>query len=117
MMELTILCQSAGLVTQEILDPAKVFGYCTRPDYGSLDTLIVFDEPCIDRFTHVEIDTKTNGHDCGEEDQEAHHVDVPGPALDLSETSQCYKYEGQRECEDAQPLGESVDLKLQQASL
>ena len=112
MLKLTILCQSTSFVTQQILDSAKILGYCTRSDHSSLDALVVLDEPRIDGFAHVEIDTQTNGNNCREENQEAHHVDVPCAALNLFETSQSYKYEGQRQREDAQPLGEGVDLEL-----
>ena len=112
MLKLTILCQSTSFVTQQILDSAKILGYCTRSDHSSFDALVVLDKPCIDRFAHVEIDTQTDGHDCGKENQEAHHIDVPGAAFDLAEAGERDEDEGEGEGEDAEPFCQRVNLEF-----
>ncbi len=112
-----VLGQGPRLVAEQVLDPAQVLGDGAGPHHRARHARVSLDKPRIDALAHVEVHPQADGHDGREEDQEPHDLDVPDAPLGVAEAFQGDQDDGDGEREEAEDLGERVDLVFQETRL
>jgi hypothetical protein len=54
-----ILGECASLVSQEVLDPAQLFGDGGRPHHGAFNLLVTLYTPGVERFANLQVHSHT----------------------------------------------------------
>ena len=104
-----VLSQSAGLVSEQVLNAAQLLGDGRVARYGAVDFSVLVDAVGVVDLRHVQVDSEGDGDDVGEEQYKAEELDDP-LALELVERHH-YQRDEDHHCEEA--LRHPVELEVQ----